>query len=118
MRNPNADENNLSPSDFWCDFCRRSWSDGLAMVEGHRGSLVCARCLTVAYRALVVDEDGGDDVGSDHPEGPSCTMCLEHRKQAMWRSPAEPDARICLRCVKLSARAMEQDPDSGWARPA
>lgn len=117
MRDPNADENNLTPADFWCDFCRRAWGDDLAMIEGHKGSLACARCLTVAYRVLVIDEHEGDTYEGDHPEGAACTMCLEHRKQAMWQSPAEPDAWICLRCVKLSARAMEKDPDSGWSRP-
>ena len=80
------------------------------MVEGHQGSLVCGRCLRIAYEEVVVGAQG---------QGPGlmCTMCLEERDQPAWRSPAHDDAVICLRCIKLSARAMEKDMESGWKRP-
>ena len=52
MRKPGCDEENLLPTDFLCDYCGNTWSDDRPMVEGHRGSLVCARCLSLAYGLL------------------------------------------------------------------
>ena len=34
---------------FRCDFCRSGWDERLAIVEWHRGSIICGRCLSVAY---------------------------------------------------------------------
>ncbi len=97
---------------FKCDFCRRSWADDLPMVEGHQGSLICARCLTVAYTTLVVSEDAPLPKG-----GATCTLCLEERTQPEWRSPLHDEAVVCLRCVKQSATTLEKDPDFGWKKP-
>ena len=117
MRNPEADENNLQLSDFWCDFCHRPWSESIPMVEGHHGSIACGNCLSLAYRALVIDDapDAKPEKGST--TGPTCTLCLEQRTQAMWQSPMFEDAWACLRCVKLAARAVEKDPDFEWRAP-
>ncbi len=106
MRNPNADENNLTMTDFWCDFCHAHWDDETTMIEGHHGSLICDKCLVVAHKMVVTESA---DLSAD---GYECTMCLENRTQPAWRSPAHEDAHICLRCIKLAARAIEKDePD-------
>ncbi|HYE02372.1 MAG TPA: hypothetical protein VD963_03950 [Phycisphaerales bacterium] len=97
---------------FKCDFCRRSWSEERPMVEGHRGSLLCAACLTVAYTHVVV-AGGGEEL-----RGSGCTLCLEERDQPQWQSPMYPEARACLRCIKQAATVLEKDPDAPWTRPA
>ena len=97
---------------FRCDFCRQPWAEDRPMVEGHKGSLVCGRCLALAY-ADVVHLGGGHE-----QSGQTCTMCLEARAEAQWTSPAYPDARICRRCIKQSATTLEKDPESAWRRPA
>lgn len=94
-----------------CDFCHARFEDE-AMIEGHQGSLICLKCLSVAYRSVVHMGLGKDLAGS------RCTMCLEDREQAQWASPMHPDAHLCLRCLKQAATALEKDPDSGWKRPA
>lgn len=97
-----------------CDFCARVW-DPLGreiMIEGHRGSLLCLKCLSAAYRYVAL-ERGGDEHRSSQ-----CTMCLEHRDQPQWQSPIADNARVCLRCIKQAATALEKDPDAGWKRPA
>lgn len=81
------------------------------MIEGHKGSLICAPCLTIAFRALEVDEAG------EAPGGWTCAMCLEERDQLGWRSPIREEAIICLRCVKQSATRFEKDPEIEWTRP-
>lgn len=102
----------MGPQDFLCDFCRREWDGLSSMIEGHKGSLICGRCLTMAYRALVLEE------GPAGAEGPVCLMCLEERKQSNWRSDAFEDAVICERCVRQAAQALAKDEDSGWTKPA
>ena len=83
------------------------------MVEGHRGSLICADCLTVAY-ALVVNGGGGEEP----PEGVTCALCLEDRPEKHWQSPLHPEVFGCKRCINQSARILEKDPEQGWKRPA
>jgi hypothetical protein len=98
---------------FKCDYCLRPWAEDRPMVEGHRGSLVCSSCLTVAYAEVV-----NAGVSTAPPGGATCTMCLEARKDPHWQSPTRPDEFICLRCIKQSARVLEKDAESGWKRPA
>lgn len=120
MRNPAADESDLQQTDFWCDFCRRPWTDDVAMIEGHQGSILCGRCLTLAYTDIVLhglDARGANPPGRDDPAAPRCTMCLEPRQEPMWRSPAYEEAWICRRCVKQGATALEKSPDFDWKRP-
>ena len=81
------------------------------MVEGHRGSLICGPCLTVAYTELVHLHTGQERSGG------LCVMCLEHRPQAQWESPLQPGTCACVRCVRQAAGVMSKDPDSGWKRP-
>ena len=94
-----------------CDFCHAPFAEE-AMIEGHQGSLLCLKCLSAAFADLELA--GG---GAEHAGG-KCTMCLENRNQPQWQSPMFEDARVCLRCIKQAATAMEKDPDTGWKRPA
>lgn len=80
------------------------------MVEGHRGSLICGPCLSVAF----VEAAGGGVRSA--PPGAACTLCLEPREGPMWTSPTR-EAFACLRCVKQSAGVLAKDPDAGWRRP-
>ncbi|MHC4977374.1 MAG: hypothetical protein ACYTF7_12360 [Planctomycetota bacterium] len=106
MHDPNAQGTEF----FKCDYCHASWEESNPMVEGHRGSLLCAKCIRVAYTQLVSNE------APDLESTESCAMCLEARNQPIWVSPAT-DAHACLRCVKLGARALESDDDTDWQRP-
>lgn len=96
-----------------CDFCGSPF-DQTPMIEGHQGSLICTKCLTVAYTYVVLHEAGEEE------HGHTCTMCLEDRDQRQWRSPVDIDgvhARACLRCIKQASTALERDPDLDWTRP-
>jgi hypothetical protein len=96
---------------FVCDFCRKAWAEDRPMVEGHQGSLVCSKCLSLAYMDVV-------HLGGGHEQaGLKCTMCLEERKDAQWSSPAFGESRICRRCIKQSATVLEKDEEAGWKRP-
>lgn len=107
MHNPQAQGDEF----FVCDFCRRHWADDRPMVEGHRGALICAKCLTLAYTDLVYSGQG------TALSGTLCTMCLENRAQPQWCSPLHPEAHACLRCVRQAAGVLSRDPDYGWQRP-
>lgn len=111
MRAEGTDPNNVQPSDVLCDFCETPWKEEAALVEGHQGSCVCGKCLSVAWKALI----GGKL--NDAPEGGSCTMCLEERSDPLFRSPIRPAALICRRCVRLAGRALDKDPDHAWTKP-
>ncbi len=99
---------------FRCDFCRSPWSEDLAMVEGHRGSIICGRCLSVAYAELV-------HLMSGRPAQPgdTCVLCLEEqRADPHWESPGYPGVLACKRCVKQSAGVLHKDRDIAWSKPA
>lgn len=113
MLRPGADPENLQASDFLCNFCGRGWSDDNQMIEGHQGSLMCARCLTVAYAEIVLINPGPPP-----GEAPKCVLCLEHRDEALWRSPVHDDQFACRRCVRQAATTMERDPDAKWKKPS
>jgi len=97
---------------FKCDFCRCGWSEDRPMVEGHRGSLICAKCLSVAWAELV-QEGAGEDRKPDE----SCRLCLEPRDGKVWRSPIDEAAIVCVRCVKQSAGVLHKDKESEWTKP-
>lgn len=111
MHRPGADPDRMAMSDFLCDFCRREWTEDAPMIEGHRGSIICGRCLTVAYTETILGGRGGA------PPGASCTLCLETRADPMWPSPSFPEAMICARCIRQAAGALSKDKESGWKRP-
>jgi hypothetical protein len=110
MRKPGCDEDNLQMSDVMCDFCGSEWTMDRPMVEGHHGSSICGPCLTVAYTELVLNK------GRNAPEGYKCVLCLEHREDPGWQSPA-CEACVCRRCVKQSTGVMNKDKDIEWSRP-
>jgi hypothetical protein len=81
------------------------------MVEGHRGSLVCGPCLTVAYVSVILAGEG-----AGLPPDAACTLCLVHKDEPHWRSPAK-DAAACRACILQAARMLEKDRDTNWSRP-
>ncbi len=97
---------------FKCDFCLSPWSEDRPMVEGHRGSLICSSCLTVAYTQVVVN-----DAGELISEGVTCGLCLEARTQKHWHSPMREEAWGCERCIRQSAQTLEKDEELAWKRP-
>jgi len=116
VRKPGCDEDNLLPTDFLCDFCGSVWSDDRPMVEGHQGSLICRRCLDLAYSELWLS--GG---GVSLPQNAKCILCLEHRDEPCFASPMN-EGQIdgifgCKRCIKQSVVILERDPDFGYSRP-
>ncbi len=120
MRKPGTDPENVQMTDVLCDFCRRQWTEDVAMIEGHQGSCVCGRCLTVAYTDVVLN--AARETSGDY----SCTMCLEAEPDRVslnrggepgWRSPFADDAVICRRCIKLAAGGLDKDRDFEWTRP-
>lgn len=93
------------------------------MVEGHKGSLVCSQCLTLAFDELW-NRGGGErpeKVAADAPAqavaAATCVMCLEQRDEPYWHSPAHPESGICKRCTKQAVVMLERDPDAEWKRP-
>lgn len=120
MRKPGTDESNVQMSDVLCDFCHRQWTRDIPMVEGHHGSCICGKCLTVAYTEVVVYER------SAAPPDFKCTLCLEDAddraamnrpSEAGWQSPLHPEAAVCRRCLKQSAGVLHKDPDTDWTKP-
>lgn len=96
-----------------CDFCGKEWDPHGTdlMIEGHQGSLICTRCLSIAYSDVSVHRGGFEH------QGTKCTMCIEERDQPQWQSPVNEANRVCLRCIKQAATALEKDEESGWKRP-
>ena len=119
MQRPGTNPQDVQHSDILCDFCHREWADDVAMIEGHQGSCICGKCLTVAFHAVVGagQDDTPRETGSDDEPGCKCTMCLEERTDRVFQSPMYPEAFICRRCIGLSARALDSDPDHAWTRP-
>ncbi|HYE60803.1 MAG TPA: ClpX C4-type zinc finger protein [Phycisphaerales bacterium] len=111
MRREGTDENNLQPEDFLCDFCGNHWTDTRPMVEGHRGSLICGQCLSIAY-TMVVKNGAGEPA----PEVVTCALCLQHQETPHWRGFRE-DTWACTKCIRQSAAIMQKDPESGWKKP-
>ncbi len=109
MQDTNAQGNDF----FKCDFCLSPWSEDLAMVEGHRGSIICGRCLSVAYAELV-------HLHSGRPCQPEekCILCLEEQRTDLhWESPLQTGVLACKRCVKQSAGVLHKDKDIPWTKP-
>ena len=75
MRQPGTDPDNVQMSDVLCDFCRREWTEDVPMIEGHQGSCICGRCLTLAYTDIVL-------TGTPPSYGYRCPMCLAPLSQA------------------------------------
>lgn len=111
MRKPDTNPDNVKESDILCDFCHREWIDSIPMIEGHHGSCICGKCLDVAWSAVV--SSNLDDSIEDW----KCTMCLEHRTDPCYRSPAYEEAFICRRCIRLTAQVLRKDDPESWDAP-
>lgn len=110
MHDPNAEGNAY----FKCDYCRSPWSEDRPMVEGHKGSLICAPCLTVGYAQVVVHQNGVPP--GDHG---ACTLCLMHKDaEPHWSSPIDESVLACHECLVRAAVTLDKDPDFDWAIPA
>lgn len=118
-------DSSASGNDFFkCDFCRLPWADDRPMIEGHRGSLICAPCLTRACQTLRTAQPGdaaepaaAGSIAPRMPEYASCALCLLHKDEDVWISPAFPEAVACRWCVEKAATLLERDPEAGWKRP-
>ncbi|MBO6512608.1 MAG: hypothetical protein JJ974_01415 [Phycisphaerales bacterium] len=98
---------------FVCDYCHQAWSEDRPMVEGHRGSLICGNCLSIAYTQLVHQK-----LGSPVTDDETCLLCLENgRDDPHWRSPMFDEAVACRRCLKQSAGVLHKDRDIAWEKP-
>ena len=98
---------------FVCDFCASPWREDRPMVEGHRGALICANCLSIAFTELVHLK-----LGSPVDPDEKCVLCLEHgRDERYWRSPIRDEGVACLRCIKQSSGVLHKDPESDWTKP-
>ncbi len=120
MHKPDTDADSVRMEDVLCDFCQRHWTVDQPMIEGHQGSCMCGRCLTIAYTEVILD-------GADcSPEAFKCPMCLEddadrealsRAGEAGWQSPVDERAVICRRCIELAAKTLEKNRDFDWKRP-
>lgn len=98
---------------FCCDFCANAWDEQRPMVEGHRGSLICGNCLSIAYMELV-----HLDTGITPPREQACVLCLENgREELHWVSPLNESVIACKRCIKQSAGVLHKDTDIPWKKP-
>jgi len=111
MQRPGSNPLDMQPSDFLCDFCARAWDGSFPLVEGHKGSLICGNCLTVAYTEVELHDMNAA------PAGYTCTMCLEERPDNAWASPVRDEAVICRRCLKQAAGRLHKDEDWDWRKP-
>lgn len=103
---------------FRCDFCRKPWAEDRPMVEGHRGSLICGQCLSVAYSSMPAANTPSPASQSAADATRPCALCLENRRGWCWESPLFDGVFACERCVRQSASVLAADPDSGWSKPA
>ncbi len=98
---------------FLCDFCSMPWSESRPMVEGHRGSIICGACLSIAFTEVVHLQSGYEPT-----KGETCVLCLETgRPDPHWKSPVNENKIACRRCIKQSAGVLKKDPDNDWTKP-
>lgn len=111
MHREGSNPADMQPADFICDFCLRAWDGTFPMVEGHRGSLICSNCLTVAYTDVILAD------APDSTEPYSCVMCLEEKSDPQWTSPLREEAHACRTCINRAAGRLHKDPDWDWRKP-
>ncbi len=97
-----------------CDFTGHDWDEHMAMIEGHRGSVLSLEALSRA-----VDEAGEAEANFE------CVMCKRafEAGEKSWRHPdppfpetANPHAVICWDCIRQADRTFAKDPDTDWTR--
>jgi hypothetical protein len=111
MHRPGSNPDHMTAEDFLCDFCLHHWTPDRPMVEGHRGSLLCGECLTMAY------------VLAKSPHAPTatedaaCILCLQHKPGPHGLGPRADGPIVCAECIEQAARKLEKDKDCDWRRP-
>ena len=121
MYRPGTDETNVQMSDVLCDFCHRAWTEDVPFIEGHRGAVICARCLEVAFVELEAG-DGPNVVSGDYlcrlsREDDRDREALRRAGEPGWRSPVDPEAVACRKVIRMAAAALQKDPDFDWRKP-
>lgn len=96
MHRPGTNPEDVRMEDVLCDFCLRPWTEDRPMVEGHRGSCICAECLACAVATA----------NPERAEAGRCSLCLEERTECFWR---REQAAICARCAKQASRVLAKD---------
>jgi hypothetical protein len=89
-----------------CDFCATDWDGDSAVIEGHRGAVLCLPCLDLALERLA---PGGEEF--------KCVLCLRERipvNEARWAHPNRPETYACQSCVHQAADVMDRDSDIDW----
>lgn len=92
---------------FKCDYCRQPWRDERPMIEGHKGSLLCTNCLTMAC------------IDVSEPDAPyRCVMCIrDNLELPRWESPMYAGTCLCRECIQQAARVLNKDADVPWTIP-
>ena len=106
-----ANPDSMDMNDVLCDFCHAVWKEDIPMIEGHRGSCICGKCLRMAWGVVVVNKM------NDSSGEATCRMCLQEREDPCYQSPAYEDALICRRCIRMSAHTLQMDDDGEWEMP-
>ena len=92
-----------------CDFCGTDWDEELAMIEGHRGSVLCLACLKQAL-----------DNAEPSDEAFTGTLCLAEKPAgtSVWKHPdptpspgLNPGALLCWDCIRLAAKGFHKDKE-------
>ena len=121
MHRPGTDASNVQMSDVLCDFCHRPWTEEVPFIEGHRGAVICARCLEVAFVELEAG-DGPNVVTGGYTcrlsrEDDRDREALRRAGEPGWRSPVDPEAVACRKVVRMAAATLQKDPDFDWRKP-
>ena len=98
-----------------CDFCGTDWDNESAMVEGHRGSILCLPCIEKAR--VEVEDQENDGLFK-------CTLCQQEKEGSTiqsWRhtsatvSPGlNAEAQMCEDCLQQAVRVMKKDKSVDW----
>lgn len=92
-----------------CDFCGTDWDEVRAMVEGHKGSVLCLDCLEKAMADAQPAEQPFD-----------CALCLMKKDAGVrcWQHPSpapspglNAQAELCWDCVRLAAKTFHKDKE-------
>jgi len=89
-----------------CDFCGTDWDGQSAVMEGHRGAIICLECLKVALGNLAPGADAY-----------KCILCLRDPIPAViarWHHEKHPDVFACRGCVHQAADVFDRDSSIDW----
>ena len=114
-----TNENDVRMEDVLCDFCHRAWTEREPFLEGHRGTHICGKCLSVA--CAEIDADGPNVVTSFFcrmsRESDEDRAAMNRGDERGWQSPVDPEACVSRMCIRMAAAALERDADFEWVRP-